>query len=86
MTVRTAYPNVFAEAAESFGILGFQRCVEVNLDGKRFNDASVAALVELSQLEKLVITRASICEAEFAHFRQVRPDVQVVQSVYGMTR
>ena len=79
MTVHTAYPNIFAEAAESFGIRGFQRVIKVNLDGRNFNDAALASLVELSQLEKLTITRANICEAKFAHFRQARPDVQAVQ-------
>ena len=80
MTVHTAYPSIFAEVAEGFGIPGFQRVIEVNLDGKKFNDASLKSLAELPQLEKLTITRADICESEFAKFCEMRPDVQVVQS------
>ena len=84
MTVRTAYPSVFAEAAEGLGIGEFQRVVEVELHGASCNDASLADVAKLSNLKKLLVGPTDTCGSGLAHFRRLRPDVQIVRTDYGI--
>ena len=84
MTVRAAYPNVIAEVAEGLGIGVFQRIIEVELHGKRLNSASLEEVASLSNLKKLIVGPTDTCKSGLAHFHRARPDVQVVQTDYGI--
>ena len=77
VSVRTAYPNVFAEAAETTGLQVFQRVTEIDLYGGTLDGDALASLAELPELKKLVVTHSQICRDGLTHFRQVRPDVQL---------
>lgn len=77
--VRTAYPNIFAEAAETLGIEVFQQVVEVELTGERFDKSSLVAVDELRHLEKLVVSDgAHVSDCNLAEFSKGRPEVEVV--------
>ena len=77
MSVRTAYPHVFAEAAETTGLQVFQRVTEVDIYGGTLKGEALASLAELPELKKLVVTHSQICRDGLEHFRLVRPDVQL---------
>ena len=80
MSVRTAYPNIFSEAAEALGIHVFQRIVEVELNGAKFDQDSLVEIDRLQHLQKLVVTRANLSDCNLARFAERRPEVELAVS------